>query len=159
MLHWVIRELLPWELVDFLLSLHNFRFRIKIKVPRMVKMGGVQDNKTNHVIVTTVDLRMLDLQTAIAIDLVLGLPLVDGMLVILLRLVAAMVQALIMKEILLAEIVEVRIVDEVAGPAETTIANVALPVVAVAQPHQDLTAAETNGLDMIIQLAKTISKV
>ena len=68
--------------------------------------------------------------------------------------VIAMVRIMTMTETLLAEIVEVMI----AGVVETTIANVALPVAAAAQPHQDPLEEKTNGSVMKI-LAKTISKV
>jgi hypothetical protein len=151
MLWWLVKELQPQALVvDSLLSLcHSIPLRIMFKVLRMV---GVQDNKTNHVIETATDLRIWDLQTVIVGDLVLGLLPVDGMLVIPLRLVAISS----MREILQTEIVGPMIV---AGPAaETNIASVALLVEAVAQAHQDM-EAQTNGLVMITQLGKITSKV
>ena len=124
----------------------------------MVRTAGVQDKKS-HVISNAMDMRVLDHQTAIAVDLDRHLLLVVGMLVILLQIVVVMVQIWILREVLLAETVEVMIVEEVVGPATTTIANVALPEHVVVQRHHQETATAANGLVMITQLAKAISKV
>jgi hypothetical protein len=156
LLRWGFKAL--WCLVaGFLLLFHSFPFRIKIKMLRIVKTAGVQDKK-NHVIVNAMDMKMLDLQNVIAVDLDRHLLLVAGMLVILLQTDVTIVKILIMREVLLAEIVEVTIVEEVVGPAKTNIANVALPEHVVAQLHQE-TEAVINGLVMITQLAKATSKV
>ena len=123
---------------------------------RMAKTAGVQE-MMSHVNANAWDMKMLDHQNAIAVGLDLDLHFEVGMLVILLQAAVTIVQILIMSKALLAETVEGMIVDEVAGPAEMTIANVALPVV-VAQHHHD-TVAEINGLVMITQLAKATLKV
>ena len=122
----------------------------------MVKTAGVSDKK-NHVIMNIMDMKMLDHQNTIAVDLDLDLLLEVGMPVILLQTVVAMVQILIMSEAPLAEIMEGMIVDEVAELVGMTIASVAPPVV-VAQHRQDM-VAEINGLVMITQLAKATLKV
>ena len=124
---------------------------------RMVKTAGVQDKK-NHVITSATDMKMLDHQTAIAVDLDHHLLLVVGMLVNLLQTAVAMARILTMREVLLRETEAAMIVDEVAGPAETTIANAALPVLVVAQHHQDM-VEEINGLAMITQSVVVTLKV